>query len=162
MYYGINTNGEIHSIVAEENMSPKIRAFASISEWILQETVEAPNGQNCDTSQFKCVDGVISVDEDSIEERRVENLRKEYKQEMVDSFYELTVEVDGMVFQSREADLANFQLGISSGVTQWRLAENGAPVTVTTAQLQEAMELGIAQGVVINNIYNAKLEELYS
>ena len=113
-------------------------------------------------SELQIVDGVVSVDEDGIEARRVEGLRKEYKQEMVDSFYELTVEVDGMVFQSREADLANFQLGISSGVTQWRLAENGAPVTVTTAQLQEAMELGIAQGVVINNIYNAKLEELYS
>ena len=93
---------------------------------------------------LKVVDGVVECDTDSIANYEKEQLRKQYTEERNEALYSATVEVDGMTFQTRPSDFANFEVGIAEGSTEWILADNSIG-EVTTAQLQQAFDLGKAQ-----------------
>lgn len=67
---------------------------------------------------------------------------------------------DGRVIQVRPQDLSNVQLAIARGVDRdWVLADNTVSL-VTIAELQEAMESGIAQGEAIWDRYMSVIASL--
>jgi hypothetical protein len=66
----------------------------------------------------------------------------------------------GEVVQVRPQDLPNFQIAISLGASEdWVMADDTV-VNLTVAQMQEAMDSGIAQGKVIWKTYTADLKAI--
>lgn len=67
---------------------------------------------------------------------------------------------DGSVVQVRPKDMPNFQIAISFGQSEeWVMADDNVRL-LTVAEMQEAMNSGIAQGKVIWNNYTAELKLL--
>ena len=75
----------------------------------------------CSTDNLKYQDGQIVLDTEKIAEREKENQRQEYQAERDEALNTLTVIIDEMEFDSRPSDLSNFELGISTGQTEWVL-----------------------------------------
>ena len=68
--------------------------------------------------------------------------------------------LDGRSVQVRPQDLANFQLAIANGVArEWVMADNSVAV-LTVAEMQAAMQSGIAQGEAVWDAYIAELKLL--
>ena len=88
-----------------------------------------------------------------------EEKRLNFKIDRNNALNNLTVVIDGMEFQTRPSDLANFQVGIDTGETEWVLADNSV-ATVTTEQLQSALNEGIAQGKAIWAKYRENIKTL--
>jgi len=67
---------------------------------------------------------------------------------------------DSTIVQVRPQDISNFQIAISGGISEeWVLKDNSVRLT-TVAELQEAMDSGIAQGIVIWDTYKTVLKGL--
>ena len=99
----------------------------------------------------------VTTDLDSAGQVKVnETLRVQYKTERDEALYSATVELDGMVFQTRPSDLSNFQTGIQLGQTRWILADNTI-ADVTVGQLQDVLNIGTTQA---NNIYNEYMDKI--
>ena len=90
-----------------------------------------------------------------------EKLRQQLKDTRDTSLQDIVHDfLDGRVVQVRPQDLANFQLAIANGVSrEWVMADNSVAV-LTVAEMQTAMQSGIAQGEVIWDAYIAKLKLL--
>ncbi len=134
----------------------KLEQWKQGKETITQTAVEHDGVIVRDNSILKVVDGVIEYDADAVAGKEKEALRKQYKTERDEALYSATVEVDGMLFQTRPTDFANFEVGIAEGSTEWILADNSIG-EVTTAQLQQAFELGKSQA---KDIYDACIMKL--
>ena len=128
------------------------------TDYILQEEVLYDRGR-ANNEQVKRVDGVVVIDEEAIAEKAKEELRKQYKTERDEALYLATVEVDGLVFQTRPSDFANFEVGISKGSTKWVMADNSVGI-VTTSQLEQVFNLGTEHAKDIFDAYIMKLESL--
>ena len=88
-----------------------------------------------------------------------ESLRQRYKSERDEALYSATVELDGMVFQTRPSDITNFTVGISKGSIEWVLADNSV-ATVTTDQLQSVLDSAQDQAKSIFDDYMTSLKSL--
>lgn len=66
---------------------------------------------------------------------------------------------DGRVMQVRPQDAPNLEFGISTGQNEWVMEDN-LPHQVTTEELQEGFNSGIAQGLIIWNDYMQALNLL--
>lgn len=127
-----------------------------------QETVQTPSGDELmRADNFKFVDGVVEYDTQAVAEREKEESRQQYKAEYQEAIFNCEVEVDGMVFQTRDTDALKIQFAISTNTDEFRL-KNNSVVSVTIEQLNEVYALGMANIKVINDIYNTKLKALQS
>jgi len=60
---------------------------------------------------------------------------------------------DGRIVQVRPEDIANFQIAINIGLTQEWVMQDNTIASLTTAELQEALDNGILQGKQIWQTY---------
>jgi len=151
------TGTEVISSVQED--FDKLEQWKLGKETITQTAVEHDGIIVRDNSILKVVDGVVKYDADKVAEKEKEALRQQYKQERNEALFTATVEVDGMIFQTRPSDFENFEVGIAEGSTKWVLADNSIR-TVTTAQLEQAFTLGKVQAKDIYDAYIMNLEAL--
>ncbi len=121
--------------------------------------VETEDSLFFSSSNLKVENGVIVVDTVGIDEREKESLRQRYKLERNDALLNNTVELDGMIFQTRPSDITNFTVGISKGSIEWVLADNSV-ATVTTDQLQSVLDSAQDQAKSIFDDYMTSLKSL--
>lgn len=101
-------------------------------------------------------DGVLSEPAESIE-FKISNLKKVRDSSLSAIVHDFG---DGRVVQVRPRDISTFQLAISVGVGEdWVMADNSVEF-LTVAELQTAMNSGIAQGKDIWKTYTDALKAL--
>lgn len=67
---------------------------------------------------------------------------------------------DGRVVQVRPSDVGNFQLAINEGVEQDWVMKDNTVAALTVAEMQEALQSGIAQGKQVWAWYTTELKAL--
>lgn len=126
-------------------------------DWMGITDVEPPD-YDLQTSSAFFVDGSWEI---RFYEPDKEELRKVLQAARDSSLQAITHDFgDGRIVQVRPQDLANFQLAIANGVDrEWVLVDNSVAM-ITVAEMQTAMQSGIAQGEAIWDSYIEELKLL--
>jgi len=154
-----------YSVKDDKIVSANNQANSGYSNWLANNEhleiieVDTEDTQFTNTSNLKVVDGAIVINEEKIAQEAKEALRSQYKTERDEALYSATIELDGMVFQTRPSDMTNFTVGISKGSTEWVLADNSV-ATVTIAQLQSVLDSAQDQAKSIFDDYMTNLKSL--
>lgn len=104
----------------------------------------------------------LKTDAELLEERKPEMKRK-LKQLRDQALENISVEVNGKVFQSRRSDEMNFRLVLASmeeGDTEEWILDDDSIVEVTKAELEQAYMIGLAEGKRIFAEYKQAIKDL--